>query len=1514
MVNLSANHFDTRVSLNRGLTCGDDKTGGLGLRGKGDKSGLLQGFDSSTVVRNLCASMYYHHGDYFYTYTCNQKTHYGVKNIKLWIDGDKWKKNYPGWDDLTDSEQREVEEALIQSAAVLLVRNWQEVMDLFLTYLRKSPTSPFRKVESIFVRHEYQKDRGNLSHIHLILEVKWKDLSPEEEGFVEDLIRASILDIVRTEEVESLINEGIFKSLEEYHKMIKYAMKFLPHRCHAGCLVRVGPGPSDFICKKVNNRLKSSDPTKHMFKESSSNWSQECIDRLVKIGLAEEVIDENSEECEKAVKFHHSYFEQRRHIPPTNASDDVNMSPVEGKTFAASLSMQNLQLLRNCGGVNKYVCKYIGKIDEQNYIIIFIDGKGQLVSKKVFLHNTKVAGSKINEEKAKNQRRDKANIRGRLITHIEQIQSMFKYREIYTDLSYIQIGTVPLEYRAGVDKRNQKESHYDPNKNDNNGNGDDIYNAFHDVDDEAIAGCVSEFIRRAKGIEEWRCHTENELLTFDGVQACKLSVDKVSKFSLRPPELRYLFNKIREYYRWFEYLPEIMTGDNLMDRLNEDVEYSIFVDGLMHQVKVREEAFIEMGPYLDKKEEECDRIDEANDTPCEKVQVIRRMILFFQKLIRLFSTDAEDLSEDEMDHLEFAKKNLVISHADDEDYHLPIPVFSYSRPTTGVNFILHILLSLGEFETEIDLTTHKSLRECLRYANLIGPSNDPQDLETYSDNLLRLYIEEQVITFPNSRRVIQSWIVAAGDLFDKIIIDDEIPVTDLPAVQQSALFQSQEERCVEFRREARKKIIAAALLELGEETIKRCKIPSAEELMNATKDEPLDWDPVENFTLSPCQPESSYEEQKFAIETIVKAIDKYCTPTNLFTKCTGIRGFPGSGKTWCMEYCIIYALSKGLNCMTTSMICKRSIQLGGKHIDSLFGIPFEKANVSAGRLAELAEMKIISSPEKQDMLRSLDCLFMDELGQLSSFTVGVLDLILRKIRDTNVYLGGLFVSFTMDHTQIKPFDGRPFLTSSQVIPCYRSVELTTSVRAAADARFSRAQAIARLPHWKLEESPELVEEFISLIDECCTFVDDWQAPEITTSTFRLYSKKVPSKEATLDYVERVRRQIPANQLMSRKSEDWVKDKMSHSEWSQATNDSVIDELDQHGKEPRELLFFKGAQYEFTFNKEGKFSNTQLAVLFEMPSQDQLDRFKPIKILAAPPGIKSLEYDVNTTSKQDLLDIGFTEVTVGASRERTRSLKGNLRGKRKQYGLQHRLTSTIHAAQGETFALVATEISENDPDFNLWDKGQLIVLISRTRHASNTIFVGNKMDTLSALRAMLNKKTQWDEYIEKVLDLITVRCNTTSNQRVRQQQRVIMTQDRFPFSIRNVPLPQCRTGFVYFLISLKQKNFTYIGTTDCIRERVPQHNNGYGASATTPEYLRPYGVMGYICGFDGCHKELRYHIERQWKLKRNNLKSRGCQDPREWVRIGNKVIEEVGKSDAYDVESFDLKLVCLFKNK
>ena len=74
--------------------------------------------------------------------------------------------------------------------------------------------------------------------------------------------------------------------------------------------------------------------------------------------------------------------------------------------------------------------------------------------------------------------------------------------------------------------------------------------------------------------------------------------------------------------------------------------------------------------------------------------------------------------------------------------------------------------------------------------------------------------------------------------------------------------------------------------------------------------------------------------------------------------------------------------------------------------------------------------------------------------------------------------------------------------------------------------------------------------------------------------------------------------------------------------------------------------------------------------------------------------------------------------------------------------------------GENLNRMATEILRNDPRFWLWYKGRLVVIISRTKESKNEMFVGVKNNTLAVLKGGEISKTQWTDYMEKVLDLIT----------------------------------------------------------------------------------------------------------------------------------------------------------------
>ena len=574
LTNLAATHEDTRLVLQRGLTVSEDNANRLTVCGKGD-SALMESFDSKQMVRNLCASQYYHKMDFFLTFTCNTRKHFGTSAIKNWLDNEQWKKSIGGYEDLDIYEQKEVSDSMIQAGGVLLLRIWEEVTKFFLRFIMKSPHSPYKRVLSMFARKEYQELTGNLSHIHLMLEVNWKKLNENETKFVNDLCRCSLMDIVRPSEVQKLIDDGTYTSVDDWADMINDAKNFLGHVCNSRCQMRMADG--SFKCRKLNNLKVSEDNTKHTFMSFKNDLPQNCIDRLVKIGLIDPII-ENQYGYKSAIKSKLSFLHPKRHIPPTNVSDDINMSPCEGRTFSICRSMQNIQILLHGGGVNKYVCKYIAKLDEQNYIVVMVDPEtnGQLVTVARFLHNTKVQTTKVNEEKSRQKRDRKGRYpEGRCISIMEQVHLMLSYPEVITNLRFISVPSMPLEFRAGVAMEKT-------------------------VADSAQVGNVSDDIRKDNGLPRWRQNTPNQMRIYDDLKQSQVSVDKISIFSLRPPELLDIIDTTREYFRWIYIKKRKIGGDEMKRKLKNTIYRSSWINCLQEQNCIRSKAICEIKCYIEK--------------------------------------------------------------------------------------------------------------------------------------------------------------------------------------------------------------------------------------------------------------------------------------------------------------------------------------------------------------------------------------------------------------------------------------------------------------------------------------------------------------------------------------------------------------------------------------------------------------------------------------------------------------------------------------------------------------------------------------------------------------------------------------------------------------------------------------------------------------------------------------------------------------------------------------------------
>eukprot|EP00957_Ditylum_brightwellii_P149157 11359181-Ditylum_brightwellii.AAC.1 len=102
-------------------------------------------------------------------------------------------------------------------------------------------------------------------------------------------------------------------------------------------------------------------------------------------------------------------------------------------------------------------------------------------------------------------------------------------------------------------------------------------------------------------------------------------------------------------------------------------------------------------------------------------------------------------------------------------------------------------------------------------------------------------------------------------------------------------------------------------------------------------------------------------------------------------------------------------------------------------------------------------------------------------------------------------------------------------------------------------------------------------------------------------------------------------------------------------------------------------------------------NSQMALLYNLPSREDIDNWREIKELAVPVGAKNMSFN-EKLPKHYYFDNGFVETLIGTALLRIKNVGNNIQAQQKQYGLKHCVSSIIHAAMGDTLISMATEIS------------------------------------------------------------------------------------------------------------------------------------------------------------------------------------------------------------------------------
>jgi len=126
-------------------------------------------------------------------------------------------------------------------------------------------------------------------------------------------------------------------------------------------------------------------------------------------------------------------------------------------------------------------------------------------------------------------------------------------------------------------------------------------------------------------------------------------------------------------------------------------------------------------------------------------------------------------------------------------------------------------------------------------------------------------------------------------------------------------------------------------------------------------------------------------------------VQKYISKGQFTTPSVCFIGRGGTGKTTLMKQSLLYCISQGLQVVITCLVAERSNKLEGIHIHCLFGIGSYN-NISPNKLAEHAIVKLLKHGELYFLLKRIDVMFIDELGQINAQVLCAMDMIMRHIQ------------------------------------------------------------------------------------------------------------------------------------------------------------------------------------------------------------------------------------------------------------------------------------------------------------------------------------------------------------------------------------------------------------------------------------------------------------------------------------------------------------------------------------
>ncbi|XP_047741131.1 uncharacterized protein LOC125179393 [Hyalella azteca] len=905
-----------------------------------------------------------------------------------------------------------------------------------------------------------------------------------------------------------------------------------------------------------------------------------------------------------------------------------------------------------------------------------------------------------------------------------------------------------------------------------------------------------------ENLPAWRQFTPSQLLLIREHSQSALAVDPTSTFNLRPPELLFV-RSVSDYIQWF-------SGKSVRSyKASADLETSPWIDGDCKQMRIRIRYLPALKTHLRQLAAQNGNFDHHD-------------------ILNLVERLAAELMQDLPRSAMF--KNFVDSESSKE----VVVVSSGIEPKCFNKFLVHILLTQGKFDTEIDLFGFPTLLHSFEKAGLILDANHPTEAE--ANEILATYVMRDLRVLPLSTSAFSRCLKFAMDGLKYYFNTGLIEYSDVPLASLRAIRADAEEQLRLLEKSNRDKLVTI-LVNYNFENAPEPEILGSGEV--------FEFVPQLNLDL-PGQSEDSKEEQMLALQKLTSTIDSFSNVGTAFVKFPLLIGPPGAGKTYLLMLAALYALSKGLRTITTALTAERAQVLGGEHLHMLFCLPVSKSSLqSVAIIAEKCLGNLVRSPRKLAHLKRIDVLVIEEIGLIPGYLFNILDVVLRRIKSTNVPFGGVLILASGDPKQLKPVDGTAIWMSPNIYTLFNVMCLQNFVRSRRDFDLQEIIKKMRKPSLAAED----VQFVVSTLSARCfprNFVASWN--DVPDEYHRVVGKNAAVADAVRVFLDH-KKQTRGLQHCIITSEDETE--VIGGNYKPA-NAKISKLLTHHLKEPAELFLYVGQILRLTYNNTSstrncpRFSQGQLVVAIGLPDMNLAREEQRIKVKLLPPGCRNVDR-IPQDAEEFWLSRRWTIPTaVGFPRSKARRL---------QFPLTYYVCSTVHRLLGDSCSKLATQINPGNRTYSLWERDQLLVIISRVSSLDDVLFVGSQHDTMQAITELLNQTNVWDDRIDKIMSSVDA---------LRDGGGILPPIKSLPSLNTSIPSQNC--GFTTMFVSINFPNKYELLEAASIENALWEYNY---SRLDSRNHFKPWAVAAFVCGFPGGgdqheNLEMRQHFEEQWR--------------------------------------------------